>query len=46
MLTEAKATALELGDLTTDQRWLQAQIARLKKKSIVALEHIGDLHQW
>lgn len=42
----AQAIAKELGDLQTDEQWLQQEIARLNKKNIVPLEHIRDLHQW
>ncbi|MGB3207606.1 MAG: TniB family NTP-binding protein [Crinalium sp.] len=36
----------ELGNLPPDNQWIQAEIARLNKKSIVPLEHIEDLHDW
>ncbi len=45
-MTEAEAIAEELGDFNTDEQWLQAEIARLNRQSIVPLEHIRDLHDW
>jgi hypothetical protein len=45
-MTEAKSIAQELGEFKTDEQWLQAEIARLSKSSIVPLEHIRDLHGW
>jgi hypothetical protein len=43
-MNEAKAIAQELGDFKTDEQWLQAEIVRLNKTSIVPLEHVRDLH--
>jgi DNA transposition AAA+ family ATPase len=45
-MTKAKDIAQELGGLTPDSLSVQAEIARLNKKSIVPLEHIKDLHNW
>ena len=45
-MTEAKSIAQELGDFKTDEQWLQAEIARLNKSSILPLEHVRDLHGW
>src|SRR4028119_519947 len=45
-MTKAKDIAQELGDLTPDSLSVQAEIARLNKKSIVPLQHIQDLHNW
>src|SRR4028118_88074 len=45
-MTEAKSIAQQLGELKTDEQWLQAEIARLNKSSILPLEHVRDLHGW
>ncbi len=45
-MTQAKEIAQELGDLNPDEQWLQGEIARLNRQSIVPLEHIRDLHDW
>lgn len=45
-MTQAKVIAQELGDLNSDEQWLQREIARLNRQSIVPLEHIRDLHDW
>jgi DNA transposition AAA+ family ATPase len=42
----ASEIAKELGDLKADTQWLEVEIARLSKKSIVQLEHIKDVHTW
>ncbi|ELR99639.1 putative ATPase, putative transposase [Gloeocapsa sp. PCC 73106] len=46
MMTQAKEIAQKLGELNRDEQWLQAEIARLNRQSIVPLEHIRDLHEW
>ncbi|WP_034935223.1 TniB family NTP-binding protein [Gloeocapsa sp. PCC 73106] len=45
-MTQAKEIAQKLGELNRDEQWLQAEIARLNRQSIVPLEHIRDLHEW
>ena len=45
-MTEAQAIAQELGDLKIDEQWLHKEIARLRKKNVVPLEHIRELHNW
>jgi DNA transposition AAA+ family ATPase len=43
---QAKSIAQQLGEFKTDEQWLQAEIARLNKSSILPLEHVRDLHGW
>ncbi|MCC5606876.1 hypothetical protein LC612_08780 [Nostoc sp. CHAB 5834] len=38
--------AQQLGGVKPDDEWLQAEIARLKGKSIVPLQHGKTLHDW
>lgn len=45
-MTEAQAIAQELGDLKIDEQCLHKEIARLRKKNVVPLEHIRELHNW
>jgi DNA transposition AAA+ family ATPase len=45
-MTQAKEIAQQLGDLNPDEQWLQTEITRLNRQSIVSLEHIRDLHEW
>ena len=45
-MTEAKAIAQKLGKIESDEEWVQKEIARLNRKSTVALEHIKELHDW
>lgn len=45
-MTQAQEIAQKLGDLNPDEQWLQMEIARLNRQSIVPLEHIRDLHEW
>ncbi len=45
-MTEAKAIAQKLGKIEPDEQWVQQEIARLNRKSTVALEHIKELHDW
>lgn len=35
MMSEAKSIARELGNLPQDEQWLQAEISRLNRNSIV-----------
>ncbi len=46
MMNEAKVIAEKLGKIESDEQWVQQEIARLNRKSIVALEHIKELHDW
>ena len=43
---EVQAIAKELGRVKLDDEWLQAEIARLKSKSIVPLQQVITLHDW
>ncbi|MEH2247606.1 TniB family NTP-binding protein [Nostoc sp.] len=45
-MTEAQAIAKQLGGVKPDDQWLQAEIARLKGKSIVPLQQVKTLHDW
>jgi DNA transposition AAA+ family ATPase len=45
-MTEAQAIAKQLGGVKPDDEWLQAEIARLKSKSIVPLQQVKTLHDW
>lgn len=46
IMNEAQNIANELGDVSKDELWLQQEITRLNRPSIVPLEHIKDLHHW
>ncbi|MCP6763238.1 MAG: TniB family NTP-binding protein [Fischerella sp. CENA71] len=45
-MTDAQAIAQQLGGVKPDDEWLQAEIARLKGKSIVPLQQVKSLHDW
>jgi len=45
-MTDAQAIAKQLGGVKPDDEWLQAEIARLKGKSIVPLQQVKTLHDW
>lgn len=45
-MTDAQAIAQQLGGVKPDDQWLQAEIARLKSKSIVPLQQVRSLHDW
>ncbi len=45
-MRKAQAFAQELGDLKIDEQRLDKEIARLRKKNVVPLEHIRELHNW
>lgn len=45
-MTDAKAIAQQLGGVKPDDEWLQAEITRLKGKSIVPLQQVKSLHDW
>lgn len=45
-MTDAQAIAQQLGGVQLDDEWLQAEIARLRSKSIVPLEQVKKLHEW
>lgn len=45
-MVQAKAWAEALGETKKDEVWLQNEIARLRKKTILPLEHVGVLHDW
>lgn len=45
-MTDAQAIAKQLGGVKPDDEWLQAEITRLKGKSIVPLQQVITLHNW
>jgi hypothetical protein len=45
-MTQADNVARELGQIKQDEQWLQEEIRRLNRKSVVPLEHLRDLHDW
>jgi DNA transposition AAA+ family ATPase len=45
-MSEAQEIAIKLGDLPTDDQWVTAEINRLSRKSILALNHVKELHDW
>ena len=45
-MVQAKAWADALGESKPDAASLQAEIARLRKKAILPLEHVSKLHDW
>lgn len=45
-MVQAKEWAAVLGDSKPDEDWLQAETARLRKKTILPLEHVSQLHDW
>ena len=46
IMDEAQNIANKLGDVSKDELWLQQEITRLNRPSILPLEHIKDLHNW
>jgi DNA transposition AAA+ family ATPase len=45
-MSEAQKIATELGDLPIDGEWIQAEIKRLNRKSVLHLAHVKELHEW
>ena len=45
-MTKAQEIAEKLGKIESEEQWVEQEIARLNKKSTVALEHIKELHNW
>lgn len=45
-MVQAKAWADALGESKPDTALLQEEIARLRKKAILPLEHVSKLHDW
>lgn len=45
-MTQALEWAKALGEFKPDAAWLQAETARLRKKAILPLDHVGKLHDW
>ena len=45
-MSEAQKIATELGDLPIDGQWVQAEINRLNRRSVLPLAHVKELHEW
>ena len=45
-MTNVNEIADKLGKFSSDEQWVQTEIARLNKKEAVGLEHIKELHDW
>ncbi|MBT9314365.1 TniB family NTP-binding protein [Leptothoe spongobia] len=45
-MIQAQALAKTLGEPAQDEAWLKAETARLRKKSILPLDHVSRLHDW
>lgn len=46
MTQSAESIAQQLGNLTPDEAWLKAEIARLRKKAVLPLDQVKQLHDW
>jgi DNA transposition AAA+ family ATPase len=45
-MSEAQKIATELGDLPIDSEWVEAEIKRLRRKSVLPLSPVKELHEW
>lgn len=45
-MVQAKELAEALGESQPDPAWLQSEINRLRKKTIMPLGHVSQLHDW
>ncbi|NET36741.1 MAG: AAA family ATPase [Cyanothece sp. SIO1E1] len=45
-MIQAQELARTLGEPKHDEAWLKAETARLRKKSILPLDHVSRLHDW
>jgi DNA transposition AAA+ family ATPase len=45
-MSEAQELATELGNLPKDEQWVTAEIERLRRKSVLPLTHVKELHEW
>ncbi|OUC12056.1 MAG: transposase [Alkalinema sp. CACIAM 70d] len=45
-MTQAKEWAEVLGEFQPDDDWLKAEIARLRKKTVMPLAQVSQLHDW
>jgi DNA transposition AAA+ family ATPase len=45
-MSEAQKIATELGDLPIDSEWVEAEIKRLRRKSVLPLSQVKELHEW
>ena len=45
-MSQAKELAEALGESQPDPAWLQSEIDRLRKKTIMPLGHVSQLHNW
>lgn len=45
-MTHAEAIAQQLGQIQPDTAWLQDEVNRLRKKTIIPLDQVKTLHDW
>lgn len=45
-MSEADEIAKKLGDLPIENQWVQGEINRLNRKSILHLAHVKEIHEW
>ena len=45
-MTQAEELANALGESIVDAEWLQAEISRLQKKTVLTLDSVSQLHDW
>lgn len=45
-MSKAKDIADQFGDFPGDEQWVQSEINRLNRKSILPLSHVKELHEW
>ena len=45
-MTKAQDIATKLGDLPVEDPWMQKEIKRLNRTSVLPLAHVKELHEW
>jgi DNA transposition AAA+ family ATPase len=45
-MSKAQEIATELGNLPIDGEWVNAEINRLNRKTVLPLSHVKELHEW